>query len=102
MNASRKALFVAIGLVVTAVATFVIIGMIRGANPQFEKGRSPLTTVVIQELFGALTLVTLATVARQLPALARGKSLARPLAWLAGAAALAIVWAFALMSERAS
>ena len=91
-----------IGCVITAVASFVAVGMIGGANPNFSKGRSPTGSVVVEEIIGALTLATFAVVIRELVLVARGKSAGRLVILLPAGLVLALGWWFALLVERAS
>lgn len=91
-----------IGSVVTAVAAYVAVGMIGGANPNFSKGRSPTGSVVVQEIIGALALVTLGLAIRELVLVARGKHARRLVILLPLGLVLASAWLFALLVERAS
>lgn len=98
----KKVAVGAIGLVVAAVAAYVVVGMIGGIDPQFSRGRSPTSLVFRQEILGALTLVTLGTAATRLIAVARGRHPGRLLILLPVGLVLAVVWWFALAVERAS
>lgn len=98
----RKLTVGVIGLIVAAVAAYVAVGMIRGANPNFSRGRSPTWSVVVQELAGAMTLAALAITASGLVDVARGKHARRTLILLLVGLVLAFVWWFALFVERAS
>jgi integral membrane sensor domain MASE1 len=91
-----------IGSVVTAVAVFVAVGMLGGADPEFSKGRSPAGSVIVQEIIGALALATLGLTIRQLVLVARGKHAGRLVILLPLGFVLALVWWFALLVERAS
>jgi hypothetical protein len=98
----RKLIVGVVGLVVAAVAAYVAVGMIRGANPNFSRGRSPTGSVVVQELAGALTLAALGMATGGLVSVARGKHAGRMLILLPVGLVLAFVWWFALLVERAS
>ena len=92
----------AIGLVTVAVATYVVIGMVDGVNPQFSRGRSSTFSVVVQESIGVLAVATLGAAASRLIAVARGKYPGRLFILLPVGLVLAVVWWFALAVERAS
>jgi hypothetical protein len=40
-----------------ALGALVIYGMVLGADPNFDRGRSPMSSVVAQETIGLLTLI---------------------------------------------
>jgi hypothetical protein len=98
----RKLTVGVVGFVVAAVAAYVAVGMIGGANPNFSKGRSPTGSVVVQELAGALTLAALGIATAGLVSVARGKHAGWRLVLLPVGLALAFVWGLALSVERAS
>jgi hypothetical protein len=100
--AMRKVALGVIALAVAAVAWVVIVGMVRGANPEFSRGCSSTSSVVVQETVGVLTLATLAAAALGLVAVARGQPSGRLLVMLPIGLLLAVVWWFALAVERAS
>jgi hypothetical protein len=93
----KVALIVILG-VVLCLAAYVAVGMIGGANPQFSRGRSSTSSVLVQELAGALTLAALAVTAGGLIRGVRGW----PLILLPAGFLLAVVWWLALLVERAS
>jgi len=79
----------------------VVLGMAAGLDPEFDKGRSPIKLVVLQEALGAMTLLTLAATARRLPAFAREER-GFPAGLLGAAILLALTWLVAYALERAS
>ena len=91
-----------IAVLIVAAATAVVLGMIAGADPEFDRGRSPTWTVIAQEAVGALTLLILGTTALELPSVARGKGW-RQLALLTCLSAVSLfAWWIFLLLERAS
>src|SRR6187549_3732926 len=91
-----------VGGLVAAVAAYVAVGMIQGANPNFSKGVSSTGSILVQELAGALTLAALAVAAVGLVRAARGKRAGGLLVLLPVGLLLACVWWLALLVERAS
>jgi hypothetical protein len=87
--------------VVLCVAAYVVVGMIGGANPQFSRGRSSISSVLVQEGAGALTLAVLAINAGGLIATVRGTPRGWPFILLPVGFLLAVVWWLALLVERA-
>jgi hypothetical protein len=90
------------GLLIAAVAAYVAVGMIHGANPNFSKGVSSTGSILVQELAGALTLAALAVAAVGLVRVVRGKRAGGLLILLPVGLLLAFVWRLALLVERAS
>ena len=89
-------------VLLVAVGVLVIYGMAIGANPDFDRGRSPTSSVVAQELIGVLTVLAVGATAVELIRVVRGKT-ARPLPRLLLAVVLlAVVWWIAYAFERAS
>jgi hypothetical protein len=91
-----------VGGLIAAVAVYVAVGMIQGANPNFSKGVSSTGSVLVQELAGALTLAALAMAALGLVRVVRGKRAGGLLVLLPVGLLLACVWWLALLVERAS
>jgi hypothetical protein len=91
-----------VGGLIAAVAVYVAVGMIQGANPNFSKGVSSTGSVLVQELAGALTLAALAMAAVGLVRVVRGKRAGGLLVLLPVGLLLACVWWLALLVERAS
>ena len=98
----RKSVAAVIGIVVVAIAVFVVVWMVRGADPNFSKGRSPTSSVIIQEVVGAMTLVALFGVVVGCVSVARGNHLRRLLIPLSIALVLFVGWWFSYLAERAS
>lgn len=99
----KSAATTVMGMVVMVLAGYVLAGMLNGADPDFERGRSPTKYVVLQEVLGALTFLTLLAVALQLRgAVTAAKPLAPAVATLLGAFVLAAIWSFAYGLQRAS
>jgi phage terminase large subunit-like protein len=78
------------------LAAFVVYGMVAGANPNFDKGTSPASSVALQEAGGVLALAALANVIARL-------TTRRPAAWpwTCAFGALAL-WGLLCLAERAS
>jgi hypothetical protein len=74
------------------VAALVIYGMAIGANPEFDRGRSPTSSVVAQELIGLLTLFAAGASAVELARVLRGKAGTRLPRLLISVVLLAVVW----------
>jgi hypothetical protein len=91
-----------VGLVATTVGALVVAGMVSGADPQFERGRSPTSSVITQEVAGVLTLTALLAVLVRVPALARGQRVVSTLARLLLALLLGGAWLLTFAAERAS
>lgn len=91
-----------IGLLTAIIAALVVVGMVAGWNREFDRGVSSTSSVVTQEILGALTLTMLGVVAIRLPAVARGARLGPTLGLLLIAMLLAIGWLIAFAVERAS
>jgi hypothetical protein len=90
-------------VLIVGTGAFVIYGMVDGASPNFSRGRSPISTVVAQEVLGLLTLATLTWTAREVVAVARGKGAAnRSVLLLLASLALVLVWRLAFAVQRAS
>jgi hypothetical protein len=99
----RAAIAATAGLAVTAIGVVVAAGMVTNADPDFERGRSPIWTVIVQEAVGAATLVVLALTLRELLGVIRGGSSGRRALMLFPVAlGLAAVWWVALLAQRAS
>jgi hypothetical protein len=98
----RKVATGVVGLVVAAVAAYVAVGMILGANPNTSRGVSSTGSIVVQELAGALTLAALGLAMVGLVSVARGKRAGRLLILLPVGLVLAFAWWLALLVERAS
>jgi len=91
-----------VGVVAAAVAVYVAVGMIQGANPNFSRGVSPTGSILVQELAGALTLAALVAALLGAIRIARGKRAGGFLILLPVGLVLAVVWWLALLVERAS
>src|SRR6478672_10142093 len=68
-----------IGILGAAVAAFVLVGMIDGADPTFSKGRSSTESVIVQEVVGGFALLALGVAITGCIAVARGKRVGLPL-----------------------
>ena len=103
-SASRPGkLWVAVSAVLlVAVGLLVIYGMAIGANPDFDRGRSPTSSVVAQEVIGLLTLIAVGATAVELVRAIRGKAFSRLPRLLLAVVLLAVVWWIAYAFERAS
>ena len=100
---SFRKLWVALTAAFLAVlGALVIYGMVVGAAPNFDRGRSPTSSVVTQEIVGLLTLIALGTSVFELIAVARGKGASHLLRLLLATVVLAVVWLLAYAFERAS
>jgi hypothetical protein len=71
-----------------------------GANPEFDRGRSPTSSVVAQELIGLLFAAGASAV--ELARVLRGKAGTRLPRLLISVVLLAVVWWIAYAFERAS
>ena len=91
-----------VGLLIAAVAAYVVVGMLQGANPNTSKGVSSTGSILVQELAGVLTLAALAGAAVGLVRLVRRKRAGGMLVLLPVGLLLAGVWWLALLVERAS
>jgi hypothetical protein len=91
-----------IGIVVVAIAAVVVAGMVKGADPQFSKGRSSTASVVTQEVVGAVALVALFGTVIGCVSVARGNRLRRLLLPLSVGLVLAVFWLVTYAAERAS
>ena len=98
----RKVAAGGVGLVCVVLAVYVAVGMIGGANPDFSRGDSPLGSVVLQELAGTVTLPALSLTLVEAVRVWRGKRASALLILFPIGLLLAVVWAFALIVERAS
>jgi hypothetical protein len=85
-----------------ALGALVIYGMVLGADPNFDRGRSPMSSVVAQETIGLLTLIAVGATGLELAAVAGGKTASRLPPLLIATVLLAIVWWVAFAFERAS
>jgi len=91
-----------IGIVVVAITVGVVVGMVRGADPNFSKGRSTTASVITQEVVGAMTLVALFGAVIGCVSVARGNHVRRLLIPSSIALVLAAGWLFSYGAERAS
>jgi hypothetical protein len=91
-----------IGIVVVAITVGVVVGMARGADPNFSKGRSTTASVITQEVVGAMTLVALFGAVIGCVSVARGNHVRRLLIPLSIGVVLAVGWLFSYAAERAS
>ena len=98
----RKPVAAMIGVVVSAIAVSVVVGMVRGADPNFSKGRSTTASVVTQEVVGAMALVALFGAVIGCVSVARGNHMRRLLIPLSIGLVLAAGWLFSYAAERAS
>ena len=89
-------------VLLAALGVLVIYGMVIGATPDFERGRSSTSSVVAQEVIGLLTLLTVGASAVELVQVVRGKAATRLLLLLLVVILLAAVWWIAYAFERAS
>jgi len=99
---TRKPVAAVIGVVVAAIAFGVVVGMVRGADPTFSKGRSTTASVLTQEVLGALALVALLGAVIGCVRLARGGHVGRSLIPLSIGLLLALFWWVSYIAERAS
>lgn len=103
MSGPARRLSVGVIAVLLAAATAaVVLGMIAGADPEFDRGRSPTWTVIGQEAVGALTLLVLGTTALELTSVARGKGWRQLALFMFLSAASLFAWWVFLLLERAS
>lgn len=102
MSRLRQGIVFAALLALGAIAAGVALGMTQLSNPQFEKGRSSTSSVVLQETAGCLLLVCAAILAFQLVAVARGYRLRPTLGLVAVVPVLGLLWWFTAVAERAS
>jgi hypothetical protein len=98
----RKLVAAMIGIVVAAIAFAVVVGMVRGADPNFSKGRSTTASVISQEVLGAMALVALFGAVIGCVRLARGGHVGRSLIPLSIGLLLALFWWVSAIAERAS
>jgi hypothetical protein len=98
----RKLVAAMIGIVVVAITVGVVVGMIRGADPNFSKGRSTTASVITQEVVGAMTSVALFGAVIGCVSVARGNHVRRSLIPLSIALVLAAGWLLMYAAERAS
>jgi hypothetical protein len=91
-----------IGIVVAALAVFVVVKMVEGADPTFSKGRSNTASVITQKVLGAMTLVALCGAVIGCDSVARGNHLRRLLIPLSIGLVLFVGWSFSYLFERAS
>ncbi len=78
------------------LAAVVVYGMVVGANPEFDKGTSPASSVALQEAGGVLALAALTNVTARL-------ATRRPVLWPWSCAVGAFVlWMLLGLAERAS
>ena len=99
---ARKLLIALSALLLVAAAVLVIHGMATGANPEFDRGRSPTSSVVAQEVIGLLTLFAVGAGAVELVRVVRGKAVSHLPRLLLIVTLLALVWWIAYAFERAS
>ena len=98
----RKPAAAMIGIVVAAIAVLGVVGMVRGADPNFSKGRSTTASVITQEGVGAMALVVLLGAVIGCVSVARGNNVRRLLIPLSIGLVLFAGWLFAAAAERAS
>jgi hypothetical protein len=98
----RKPVANTIGIVVAAIAVGVVVGMVRGSDPNFSRGRSTTASVVTQEVVGAMTLVALFGAVIGCVSVARGNDVRRLLIPLSIGLVVAAGWLFSYIAERAS
>jgi hypothetical protein len=84
------------------MATYVAVGMVRGADRSFDKGVAPLGATIVQEVAGAIALVALASVGWRLRRFARGDGAGTTIALFLLSVVLCLVWAGAYAAQHAS
>jgi uncharacterized membrane protein len=85
-----------------AVAALVAVGMSQNTHRQFEKGLSSRSSVITQEVVGAITLAVLALALWQALRVWRGRPPGPMLTLLSIGLVLALGWVLALAGQRAS
>ena len=95
----RKPVAALIGVVVAAIAVGVVVGMVRGADPHFSKGRSTTASVVAREVVGAMALVALLGAVIGCIGVARGNHPRRLLIPLSLGLVLTVGWFFSYAAE---
>lgn len=77
-------------------------GMVDGSDRKFERGVAPLDAVIMQEVAGAVALVSLASVAWRLRRFARGDGVVATIGLFLLSIVLCLVWAYAYAGQHAS
>jgi len=90
------------GVIAIGLAAWVAFGMSKNADRQFEKGVSSRGSVIAQEVIGAITLTVLAIAFWQVIRVWRGSHAGPLMIFLPFGVFLALLWAFALLAQRAS
>jgi hypothetical protein len=98
----RKVALGALGAVAAALAVCVGIGMSQNADPHFEKGVSPTSTVITQEVIGAVAIAVLTLTLYRVVRAWRGKDARSLLILFPAGLVLVLAWGFALLVQRAS
>jgi hypothetical protein len=103
-RAAGQAVFGAwlLGIATFCLAAYVAVGMVRGSDRTFERGVAPLEATIMQEVAGAVALVSLASVAWRLRRFARGDGVVATIGLFLLSILLCLVWAVGYAAQHAS
>jgi hypothetical protein len=88
-------------LLAVLLAGLVVLGMATGTNRQFDKGEAPLPGVILVQVLGAISLLTLGGLARACVSVWQGHR-PRILRWTILAIPIWLFWALLRIGEYAS
>jgi cbb3-type cytochrome oxidase subunit 3 len=91
-----------LGIATFVLAAYVAVGMVDGSDRRFERGVAPLEATIMQEVAGAVALVSLALVAWRLRRFARGDGVVATIGLFLLSIVLCLVWVFAYGAQHAS